>query len=203
MRKTAILALAMVFSLAIVSIAFAEYAATRVYFNVPSATTFTIFVPDEYTGSGFQYLITGSSQGAATDCDWITFNFSSAPDSWQIPSFKGNFTRNQTGVSGPIWYVDNTGNVNQTFTIYTNETDSPPFGTYFNISVNASCSPSADYCNYTETTAFNITKGATLIANRTDPTGFINITMWGFAETGAPGGESTAQWLIFNSSETT
>ncbi len=200
MRKKLITLLVVVFSLALVSIAIADnYATTRVYFMIPSATTFAIAMPTAYSNTS----IVGTTEATATPTSpsWISFNFSSPPDSWKEPSAGGVFTDNQSLADNkPIFWIFNTGNVNETFTMYWNDT---PDISYFNVSINGSCHPNAGLCNQTLATATNLTSAPLQFVNGTSPNGGFNLTMWGFAEADAPGGESTdSANIITNNSAT-
>lgn len=195
--------------LAIISIAFlltgtialAEYATTKVYFNIPIATQFNIRMPSAYTVID----ITGTSEATATSTSWISFNFSkSSSDSWLEPSVTGDFAKNQSGTSQPIFMIENDGSVNQTFTIYYNET--PDDGTWpgssgLNISVNGTCND-LSYCVSPLTTATNMSDSALKFVEDLWPSTsyHFNLTMWGFKESSVTGGTYTAN-IITNSSD--
>lgn len=204
MNRSVIIVAALFFALIISSVVIASnYASTAVYFNVPETTTFTIAMPDTYTSP---LSVTGTSEAAATSTDWISFNFTAPPAAWQQPSVLGNFSRNQTGPSVPIMLIDNTGNVNVTFSIRSNNTTSlsgascPP--ACFNISYNASDDNAACHASIT-TAAANITATYAIIATNFNFSGTcrVNLTLWGFTASGTPGGQTTTNLLI-NSTKT-
>jgi len=201
-KLISLLIIAGIFSLTLASLALAEFATTRVYFNVPATTTFFIAMPDNYS-SGSNYSISGSTQASATATDFITFNFSSASQSsLQEPSVAGNFSRNQSGITRPIFYIGNTGNVNISLSMYLNETTPAGITMYWN----GSTTP-ASGCGTTSSTLTALSGTAQLIigiggagTNKLPPTSTCRLNITLYANTTTPaGGQSTAN-LITNSS---
>jgi len=196
MNKLLIITLVLV-TLVMSSIVFAEYAATRIYFNIPAIRTFTITMPDTYSGTGCttcSFAITGTTEATATPTDFVSFNFTSSPDSLREPSAKGNFTRNQSQSSNkPIFRIINTGNTNITLTLYYNSS----IGTSFNVSANSTCETGG--CTAVAA-IFNITQAAqSICTNLNTSITRCNVTLWGFANSGLAGGETAGPFLITNS----
>lgn len=202
-----ILPLAIVlFSVAFTSVAFAEFATSRIYFNVPATTTFSIGMPDTYTG-GQNFSISGTSQASASATDWLSFNFSSiAQSALQEPSALGSFTRNQSGITRPIFLIDNTGNVNISVSIYVNESIPNNVQLWWN----GSTWP-ATGCGTTNSTIRSVSLTADLIvgigSTGTDklapgPSPIncrLNVTLYSNTSAGVSGGQLTTN-LITNSS---
>ncbi|MFQ6071143.1 MAG: hypothetical protein ACE5KT_00365 [Methanosarcinales archaeon] len=174
----------------------ATYATTKVYFNIPEDTSYTIAMPDTYTGAQ-SFSITGTTEAGATSTDWISFNVSSLPAKEIEPYAKGDPTRNQNGVAQPIFLIDPTGNVN--ISIYQRWNETPITG--INVSVNGTTTPTTG-CG-TFSSLFNITSTYQLAIQNLGKTGcYGNLTMYGYFETGISGGEQTANLLTKgNSSE--
>ncbi len=103
--------------LALLPVAYAEYAKTTVYFNAPTVTTFTIRMPDTYSGA-YEVAITGTSEASATTTPWISFNASSLPQNYIEPYVEGNTSKAQNGTAQPIFWIENTGNVAINISMY-------------------------------------------------------------------------------------
>lgn len=184
-RSVITVVIACLLSLTLISIGLAAFATTKIYFNVPSVTTFAIGMPDTYA-SGQNFTITGGSVAAANSTDYISFNFSGTPASWVQPYAAGNASRAQNNTSTPIFLLDNLGNTNITISFWLNDTGN--LSTYFNFSANATSSDTAG-CALVQTTPFNITATSTNITWRFQPSSCrVNVSMWGFAESSAPAG---------------
>ncbi len=96
--------------LALLPVAYAEYAKTTVYFNAPTVTTFTIRMPDTYSGA-YEVAVSGTSEAGATSTPWISFNASVLPQNYIEPYVEGDSLKAQSGTATPIFWVENTGNV--------------------------------------------------------------------------------------------
>jgi len=193
------------------SVAFAEFATTKVFFNIPQVTSFAIAMPDTYAGAQ-NFSITATTLASANSTDFVSFN-ATAPASWVQPSAAGSFTRNQSGNATPIFQIMNLGNVNITINMTLN--DSGTFALQgLNVSVNATTTGGNLACGNklpggavgANETARNLTNSSftTLIFNLT-PTATaackVNVTMWGFINSGVTPGEYAGN-LITNSSKT-
>lgn len=179
-----------------VPVALAEYAVTKVYFNVPSDTSFTISMPSNYATN--KWNITGTSEAAATETDWISFNFTQLPQpTLQQPWRLGLSAENQDGSSKPIMILQPRGNVNLTFTMYRNVSLPPNIYLY----VNATCF-APGYCQNVLTTLTEVGTSPIVLATQVDwsnPNGAVNVTLWANTSTGVQGGQ-TFIWLFTNSS---
>jgi len=181
----------------------ANFAATRVYFNIPADTTFSIAMPDNYTF--FNTTITGTTLAAATETDWITFNFSTAPQAiLQEPSAAGNFSRNQTAPNTPIFLLDNLGNTNISITVYSNNSSAEPTNIFWwwNITTNATgCGTVPTGLQRMNTSATPIITSFFQGPGSGGGNCFANLSMFANTTVGVQGG-TFMSWLITNSSPT-
>ncbi|MFQ6020696.1 MAG: hypothetical protein ACE5J4_01585 [Candidatus Aenigmatarchaeota archaeon] len=195
MKKLIIIAV--FFSLVIASLALAEFATTKVYFNIPANTQFSIAMPDTYSGAQ-NFTITATTLAEANDTDWISFNFSTVPQSsLQQPSAAGDFSRNQSGTAQPIFWITNLGNVNITITVWANESIPSNVQWWFN----GTTTPGGTDCGTATTaltqmsgTAQNAITGLTYLGDCS-----LNFTMWANTSAGVSGGQLESN-LITNSS---
>ena len=97
----------------------AEYAYTKVYFNVPTVTTFRVRMPSNYT-DGRNISITAVAEASADATGWISFNFSALPDNDVEPYVEGRSGEAQASVDNPIFMYENSGNTDINISLYWN-----------------------------------------------------------------------------------
>lgn len=179
-----------------VPIALAEYAVTRVYFNVPSDTSFSISMPSDYAAN--KWNITATEEATANETDWISFNFTTAPQATlQQPWRVGLESEEQDGSSKPIMMLQPRGNTNLTFTMYRNV--SLPDNVF--LYVNATCF-AAGYCQDELTTLTAVDTSPLILATQVawdNTNGRLNVTLWANTSSGVIGGQ-TSIWLFTNTS---
>jgi len=165
------------------------YAKTTVYFNVPSDATFSISFPDDYTAWN---SITGTTEGGATDLstsDWISFNFTNVPENWVEPYHLGASANSQSGITKPIFYIDNTGNTDEKFELYWATSLPTGIAVCGNSSCTGTCSSPG-----TLSTCTSIGVGsasATTFASTIKTDEYLNITLYANVSSGAAGGETS------------
>ncbi|MFQ6071144.1 MAG: NosD domain-containing protein, partial [Methanosarcinales archaeon] len=164
------------------------YAGTQVNITLTipfvADTSYTILMPDTYDFP-YEYNITAPTEAEANVTDWISFNYSLPfPNYWVQPYAGGNPTRNQNGISQPIFLIDNIGNVN--ISIYLRYNESLQSG--ITLSFNASCYPSG-YCTFVQTSEKLLTNSYSLVANNISTSSFLNITLWSNYTGSLTGGE--------------
>ncbi len=118
--------------------------------NQSMTTLFTILMPANFSSPFFN--ITATSEATANQTDFISFNFTTVPQDFVEPWRVGNATLNQSGPTRPIFLVDNTGNVNITIALYTNNSSLP---TGISLGANSTCSSGG--CSTTVSTLTSIT----------------------------------------------
>ena len=169
------------------------YAKTVVYFNVPSDASFAIAMPANYAD---WTQITGTDQTGATATDWISFNFTEVPQNWIEPWQLGQSSNNQAGITKPIFYIDNTGNVDEKFELYWS--GSLPSG--ISVCGNSSCTGTCTSPGtLTECTTIGETEGsATTFATTIKTDEYLNITLYANVSSGTAAGQ-TSQTLYIKS----
>lgn len=186
------LIIAILLLLVTVPIASAEYAVTTVYFNIPSDTSFTIQMPSVYASN--EWDITATTEATANETDWISFNFTQAPQSdLQEPLRVGTSDQGQSGSGTPIMLLKPAGNLNLTFSAYINET----IPTGVELYINATCY-AAGYCQNELTTLTAVTSSATTLAtdvDYSDANGILNVTLYANTTASALGGQSSVPLL--------
>ena len=182
------------------SVALAEFGTTRLYFNVPTDTSFQVAFPTTYVFED----INGTTEATASETStWVSFNFSGAStQSFVQPSVFGSFARNQSGSLIPIMLIDATGNVNLTLALHFNTT--LPTGIF--VSWNSTCHPPPNNgCQGANNTPMltngNITQSSQIFVYDLDFTGstYANLSLYGHKNASASFGE-TSRLLIYNSS---
>ena len=159
------------------------YAKTTVYFNVPSDASFSIAMPANY---GSWTSVTGTTEGGATATDWISFNFTNVPQATlQEPYQLGVSGNNQAGAAKPIFYIDNTGNVNEKFEINLSTAVATGIGFYFNATCTGSCTTPT-----TTLTEFSSGNYQQLVASL-PTTSYLNITLYGNTSSSAAAGTTS------------
>lgn len=148
------------------------YAKTTVYFNVPSDATFSIAMPSNYAS---WTQIVGTTEGGATSTTWISFNFSSASSGTLVQPYEAGASGDaQNGALEPIYYIDNTGNVNEQFKIYLGTATPSGVALYVNATCGSCTSP------LTTLTAVGVTEGsANTLTSSLANTDYLNITLYG------------------------
>ena len=173
------------------------YGKTEVYFSVPSDATFSVSFPDDYTGWN---AITGENEGAATDLtssDWVSFNFSSVPETWLEPDHLGVSANGQSGITKPIFYIDNTGNCNEKFEMYWATSLPSNMEVCANSSCTGTCSSPGDVA---ACTAIGVAEGSeTTFASTILTDEYLNITLYGNVTSGASAGETSEVIYIHGS----
>ncbi len=166
------------------------YAKSPVYFTVPSDATFQIAMPSDYTSFT---AITGENEGAATAVNWISFNFSTVPQAaLQVPYETGASGNAQTNIK-PIFYVDNTGNVAESFKIYVDAS----LATGLTMFVNATCASCTS--PLTALTVVGVTSGsANTLTTSLANTDFLNITLFANASSSAASGTTSKNIYIYS-----
>ena len=151
------------------------YAKTVVYFNVPSDASFAIAMPANYADS---------------------FNFTEVPQNWIEPWQLGQSSNNQAGITKPIFYIDNTGNVDEKFELYWS--GSLPSG--ISVCGNSSCTGTCTSPGtLTECTTIGETEGsATTFATTIKTDEYLNITLYANVSSGTAAGQ-TSQTLYIKS----
>jgi hypothetical protein len=106
------------------------YAKTAIYFNVPSDATFSIAFPIDRAWDA----ISGTTEGGATATDWISFNYTSNAPAAAVDAQQLGATgmSKQNGTAWPIFYIDNTGNVNEQFDVRLDAYPTAGMSVYFN-----------------------------------------------------------------------
>jgi len=170
------------------------YAQTTVYFQIPADASFAIAMPSDYTSWTY---ITGTEQGSATATDWISFNFTNAPQTGVQPYQHGNQAWNQDGATQPIFYIDNTGNVDEAFYIYWGS--SLPSG--ISVCVNSTCTGTCTSPGTISTcTSIGVGEGsATQIASTIKTDEFLNVTLYADVTSDAAPGEVSRTLYIKSS----
>lgn len=102
------------FLLFMTPIAFAEYARSDIYIIIPIDTSFQVSTPADYASFTD---ITGATEAGATAFADIVFNNTALPANMVNPHILGQPSQAQTGPTGPIFRIDNTGNANLDFQI--------------------------------------------------------------------------------------
>lgn len=181
MKKLLAVTLAVFFGLSIFGLPIAlgasntYYAKTLVYFDVPSDASFSISMPSDYNS---WTSITGTTEGTATSTDWISFNYTSATNATLVQPYQlGAGADAQDGSAVPIFYVDNTGNVNEQFDVKLNDTEPTGIELYFNAT--GGTSPT--------TTLTRITTSYQMLTTSLSTTQYLNVTLYSNV-TGALGG---------------
>jgi len=170
------------------------YAQTTVYFQIPADASFAIAMPANY---GQWYTITGENEGGATPTDWISFNFTNVPQSWVEPYQHGNQSWPQQGATQPIFYIDNTGNVDEAFYIYWGS--DLPSG--ISVCVNSTCTGTCiDPGTISTCTSIGVGQGsATQIATTIKTDEFLNVTLYANVTSDAAAGEVSRTLYIKSS----
>lgn len=169
------------------------YASTVVYFNVPSDASFAIAMPADYTSFTD---ITGTIEGSATATDWISFNFTNVPENWVEPYQHGVSSDSQAGITKPIFYIDNTGNVDEKFELYWAGSLPTGIAVCGNSSCTGTCSDSGTISTCTE---IGENEGsATTFASTIKTDEYLNITLYANVSSGTAAGQ-TSQTLYIKS----
>lgn len=165
------------------------YGMTTVYFNVPSDATFSISFPDDYTSWN---AITGETEGGATDLsssDWVSFNFSAVPDTWAEPQHLGVAANIQAGITKPIFFIDNTGNVDEQFELYWATTLPAGIEVCGNSSCTGTCTSPGTISACTEIGVGEASEST--FASTITNSEYLNITLYGNVTAGTAGGETS------------
>ncbi len=165
-------------------------------YTIPEVAEFAVLMPSDYTCPGtYCYNITATTEAEANSTNWISFNFSTVPETDAQPCTAGDFTNNQTGEGTPIFLIDNNGNREINLSLLFNE--SLPTG--ITVSANASCTGT---CGGTVTTKTALTTSyQTFVWNLSNSSGsYANITLWGDLTMETPGGAEYNRYLLINSS---
>ncbi len=189
------------------TLAAAEYASIRLYFNIPRTTTFTLQRPNSYITNADMFNISGTTTSGATDAQWITFNFTTPlPQNMVEPYYLGNSSQNQITGGKPILRIDPTGNTNLTLTIWLNETLPANGGTVvIKVMWNGTCTTPAGaastggYCGNATPLAggpTNLTNDPERLVVNLSETAYYNLTLWANATATAPFGQTTANMII-------
>ena len=158
------------------------YAQTMVLFTVPSDATFSIAMPANY--ASWTTITATSDYPSATATDWISFNYTTVPQSTlQQPYQAGASGSTQNGFGSPIYYIDNTGNTNEQFEIKLNQTAPTNINLYFNASCVGSCG----------TVTGSLTDMSTsyqAVATAVTTSSFLNVTLYSNTSAGVTTGTS-------------
>lgn len=148
--------------------------------------TFSIAMPSNYAG---WTEITGTSEGAATASDWISFNFTSLPQTGCQPYQAGSSGYAQNGIGTPIYYIDNTGNAPISISIRLG--GSPPSG--ITLKANSSC---VGTCTSSQSSLVTLsTSYADLIVGLAEASSFANISLYSDLQAGT--GDGTSSLTIY------
>jgi hypothetical protein len=160
------------------------YAKTAIYFNVPSDATFSIAFPVDRAWDA----ITGTIEGSATTTDWISFNFTSATPTTpaQAQQLGATGASIQSGTAWPIFYIDNTGNVNEKFEV---KLDAGP---------TAGISVWANSTGGTGSIAplTNISTDYVTVVNSVTPAEYLNLSIYANSSVALTGGQTTVNLFI-------
>lgn len=159
------------------------YGKVLVYFNVPSDATFAIAFPSAYT---FEDITSSTESSPTVTSSWISFNFTSGTQSWVQPQTNGSATNAQNGPTKPIFYIDNTGNVNEKFDI--NATVPSTFAVCANSTCTGECGTTTSACTA-------LTTSYVTMATAVTTTSFLNITLYANAS-GSSGGQASGSVMI-------
>jgi hypothetical protein len=160
------------------------YATTTVYFNVPSDATFNIALPTAYSNNT-------ATQPSAVATSWISFNFTSIPQSTlQQPYVLGSASTPQNGPSQPIFLIYNTGNTNETIQV---NSSAPATG--ISLYFNASCAGSSS-CTSATTTLTAMSTGLQNAVSSLFTGQMLNITLWANTSSSATQGQSSATVFV-------
>ena len=160
------------------------FASTAIYFNTPTDATFSIAMPSSYANTS----ITGTSQGAATATNLISFNFSSSPQATlQQPYTLGASSSAQNGVTTPIMEIFNTGNTNISLSIYLGSALPANTALYFN----GTCATPATTCTTPVTALTAVTTSSQNIVASVYTGQYYNLTLWSNTSTGVLAGNPT------------
>ncbi len=163
------------------------YAKVVVYFTIPSDATFTIGFPSAYTPES----ISSTDENAPTQTtSWISFNFTSGTENWLQPRTSGLAANAQVGPGKPIFYIDNTGNVNEKFDL------NGTVPTNFGVCANATCDTAGGAsCGSVTSTCTNITSTYATMATAVTSTSFLNVTLYANATGASSGISSGSVWI--------
>jgi len=166
------------------------YAKSTVYFNVPADASFAIAMPADYSS---WTTITGTDETGATAVDWISFNFTNVPQSTlQEPYQLGDSANAQSGPTKPIFYIDNTGNVNEKFEIRIDSSLPTGVEMYFNATCTGTCTNPT-----TDLTAISTTYQTLVDSLPTDA--YLNVTLYANVTSTASAGQSSVLLYIKSS----
>lgn len=148
------------------------YAKATIYFNIPVDASFSIAMPNSYAS---WQSITGMTEGTATQTtDWISFNFSSHNSATLIQPYQlGEAEDTQNGATKPIFYIHNTGNVNESFKVYMGSALPSGISLYVNTTSNG--------CGtlLSALTIVPVSEGSSLqVASSCNTTDYLNITLY-------------------------
>lgn len=162
------------------------YSKTTMYFSVPSDATFSIAMPSDYTS--WTEITATSESGTATD--WISFNFTGIPNPTLVEPYQLGASANaQAGMTKPIIYIDNTGNVNEKFEIKASASLPTGVEVYFNATGGATPT----------TTLTALTTNYQTIEAGMDNTKYLNVTLYANASSSASAGQSNQDLIIKSS----
>ena len=153
------------------------YATVDTYFNVPSTASFNVQFPSDYTG-GYN-----ESAANASTTNWISFNFSSGTEEWIEPYTGGQSGDTQSGITQPIFWILNTGNVNETIKVNTSAQ------TGFVVCANSTCNTTGECQNAVSGCTKIDGEALVTMCDDLNKTKFLNITLYANSSS-APGGES-------------
>ena len=189
MKKEMILAslLTLLMSIPIgMSSATSYYSKTTMYFMVSSDATFSIAMPSDYTS--WTAITATTESGTATD--WISFNYTEIPQVTLVQPYQlGESANPQAGMTKPILYIDNTGNVNEKFEI--KAAASLPTGVLVYFNATGGSTPT--------TTLTLLTTNYQTIEASMDNTKFLNVTLYSNATSSASAGQSNQDLVIKSS----
>ncbi|MFC1712689.1 hypothetical protein ACFL6S_03410 [Candidatus Poribacteria bacterium] len=148
--------------------------------------TFSIAMPSDYTS---WTAIAGTSEGAATATDDISFNFTDIPENEREPYQGGDDATAQNGAEQPIFRIDSTGNV--AIDISLRFSSAPLAGV--TVSSNGTCEGTFTSC---EATAQEISTSYVLIVDELSQTdSYANLTMYANLSAGTADGVSAPYTL--------
>jgi hypothetical protein len=147
----------------------------------------------ESTDATLRPNLTVTYEGAATSTTWISFNFTSLPQTGCQPYEAGSSSNNQADAAKPIYYIDNTGNV--PIDLDFRFSSSLPSG--ITVKGNATCQGTYTSCQSAAQTLG--TSYTQLVVDLAIASSYANITLYADVSAGATAGTSSGTLYIKSS----